>query len=829
MPRIDRFSFWIGVVVGLIFAWFFSILRKGWPYLVAFIKEQIQAARDSMTAGTEARLRNDMLRMAQRQHLAAPFAALDEILIPPTLLTPPSAVDPDHITLDDESSQQAIPYLPDWPELAATFFAPTLTLPEVLSGKTNLILMGQPGSGKTVALAYLTSLISRGDPLVSELGNLVPVFLHAGDIDPITDGKDPLSPFIDALATHVSSLTLPRLPNLLHNVFDSGRVMLMIDGLDEFGPDAAKQIIELVKVLIGHYPLVRVIMATSPYYYDGLTSIGFLPVAIAAWDDNQKAQFLTKWRDLWSHLLISDDQQPGLVDPMILSGWLTTREVPPNPLEYTLKVWAAFAGDSLGAEAPQAVEAYLRRMTVNTRNARPALEKLASQMLLAIQPMASQREAETWLAEFSTGETTVGDGLSLEQSGSSGKKKSTARPSSNVLSILVTNGLLVNRRGSYLSFVHPVLAGYLCGSTLAKTGEAWNLQNQPEWIGKSITMQYLASFGNVGNLVESMLAKWDDALKRDVLTAGRWLRTAPKNAPWRGAVMRGLATTIQKEQTTLGLSARALTALALTGDPSLTSFFRQLFKSTEPNLRLLGILGSGMAHDTKIISDLTGMAEDPVPNVGRAACMALMAIGNKPALDAIASILLQGSDASRRAAAEVLAMNPEEGYPTLQEGSVLDDLLVRHAIVFGLARINEPWARQLLEKMAIEDGQWVVRNAAAQAIDDLKRMNPHIPTAMPPLHEIPWLIKYAAKSGVGVSPGKPAVEVLTKALKDGDEYEKMAALDFVRLYGTEDYIVQIYHILYGSQGELREIAFNALWHLAATGITLTSPAQYGLG
>jgi HEAT repeat protein len=176
-----------------------------------------------------------------------------------------------------------------------------------------------------------------------------------------------------------------------------------------------------------------------------------------------------------------------------------------------------------------------------------------------------------------------------------------------------------------------------------------------------------------------------------------------------------------------------------------------------------------------------------------------------------------------------LAENPEEGYPTLQEGANVDDLLVRHAIVFGLAKVNEPWAVELLEKLAIEDGQWVVRNAAAQALEDTKRLNPHIPVALPPLHEIPWLIKYAAKSGSGVSPGKQAVEVLTKALKDGDEYERMAALDYVRLNGNEDHIVQIYHILYGSQGELRETAFNTLWHLAATGITLPSPTQFGLG
>jgi HEAT repeat protein len=236
-----------------------------------------------------------------------------------------------------------------------------------------------------------------------------------------------------------------------------------------------------------------------------------------------------------------------------------------------------------------------------------------------------------------------------------------------------------------------------------------------------------------------------------------------------------------------------------------------------------------MAHDTKIIPDLTGMADDPVAPVGRAACMALMAIGNKPALDAIATILLQGTDSSRRAAAEVLAYNPEEGYPTLQEGSTVDDLLVRHAIVYGLAKINQPWAVQLLEKMAIEDGQWVVRNAAALALEDLKHLNPHIPVGMPPLHEAPWLIKYAAKSGIGVSPGKQAIEVLAKALTDGEEGERMAALDYIRLYGTDEYALQIYHILYSSQGQLREAAFNTLWHFASAGLTLPSPTQFGFG
>ena len=817
-------------MVGMIFAWLLGALRRGLPFLIGFIKQQIQAARESLTAGTEARLRNDMLRLAQHQHLAASFAALDEILVPPALMTPPPTVDPENLSLLEENSRSGLPYLPDWPELAATFYAPTLSLPEALQGKSNLILMGQPGCGKTVALAHLTSLIARNDPQVHHLQNPIPILIHAGDIDINFLENDPLEPIINAVATHVSSLTLPRLPALLRNVFDSGRVLLLLDGLDEFGPDIVKQEIELLTALITRYPLIRVVVATTPYYYDGLTALGFLPVAMAIWDENKKALFLEKWRDLWSHLLNADNQESIATDPMILSGWLTNRETPPTPFEYTLRVWSAFAGDSLGAEPAQDVEAYLARMTIDIQNARPALEKIANQLLLGITPIASLRDTENWLEEPENPESTFTEQESAYQSDSgSSNKKSTVRPSSNVLPSLISNGLFITRRSSYISFIHPIFLGYLCGSALAKTGEAWNIQNQPDWIGKSLTLQYLASFGNVSNIVDSLLSQWDDALKRGVLTAGRWLHTAPKNASWRKNVMRGLATTIQKEQITLGLSARALTALALTSDPSLTTLFRQWFKSMEPNLRLLGVLGCGMAQDIKAISDLASMAEDPDPSVGNAACMALMAIGTKAAIDSIITILLQGTESSRRSAAEVLAYNEEEGFAILKEAALEDDLLVRHATVFGLAKINQPWAYQMLEKMAIEDGQWVVRNAAAQALEELKDLNPHIPTPIPPLHELPWLIKYAARSGIGVSPGKQAAEVLTKALTDGEEGERLAALDYVKLYGTESYILQIYQELYGSHGPLREAALNTLWHLAATGMTIPSPTQFGLG
>jgi HEAT repeat protein len=159
----------------------------------------------------------------------------------------------------------------------------------------------------------------------------------------------------------------------------------------------------------------------------------------------------------------------------------------------------------------------------------------------------------------------------------------------------------------------------------------------------------------------------------------------------------------------------------------------------------------------------------------------------------------------------------------------MDDLLVRRAVVYGLARVNQPWSIEILENVQIEDGQWIVRNAASEALENLHQPNPYIPYPLPQLSETPWLIAFAAKLGMGVIPGKPAMELLIQALKNGSEVQRLAALEYLRLKGGEDTVVHIYHALYGNLGALREMAYNTLWHIGSTGANLPPPIQFGLG
>jgi hypothetical protein len=179
--------------------------------------------------------------------------------------------------------------------------------------------------------------------------------------------------------------------------------------------------------------------------------------------------------------------------------------------------------------------------------------------------------------------------------------------------------------------------------------------------------------------------------------------------------------------------------------------------------------------------------------------------------------------------AEAFAHNPEEGHPILQEGSSMDDLLIRRVSVYGLRLVNESWAHDILEKMQIEDGQWVVRNAAAQVVEEIGYLDPYIPQPLGPIEDIPWLIDFASERGMGISAGKPAIEMLVRVLKDGSRDQIYAALDLLWRLGEDEIFPEIYHLLYGEDQEIVEKSYNTLWHLAVTGAEITPPNKFGLG
>jgi HEAT repeat protein len=317
-------------------------------------------------------------------------------------------------------------------------------------------------------------------------------------------------------------------------------------------------------------------------------------------------------------------------------------------------------------------------------------------------------------------------------------------------------------------------------------------------------------------------------IHRPLLTAARWLVDGKPGASWRGMIFRQLLNGVQDEQLPLSLRARMLTAFVYSNDLSAPKLFKQLITARTPSVRMLAVLGIGAWGDSGLAGDLIAALGDVEESVRTAACLGLVSLHSETALSAVADVLLNGDERLRQAAAESLVYLPRQGAEIIREAAQVDDLLTRRAAVFGLIQIREPWSKQMLEKIAIEDGQWVVRNAAAQALDVVQEGDPRVPRPLLPPHETPWLVSFAGKRNIGLSEYQSATNVLLLALKSGTFEDQMAALRYLQDTPEENVISAVYSLYYGDQPELKDAALLLIWQWALAGVNLPTPSLYGI-
>jgi HEAT repeat protein len=330
-------------------------------------------------------------------------------------------------------------------------------------------------------------------------------------------------------------------------------------------------------------------------------------------------------------------------------------------------------------------------------------------------------------------------------------------------------------------------------------------------------------------VADILLKESDLPLHRQSFAVARWLRDAPKDAAWRNKALASLLSILQAEGQPLSLRGQAMAAFVTSGDPGAATLFRQLLSSKSFELIPLAALGSGALKDVKAVNVLEELMQAPVGSVRRAICLALVAIGTENSLEAVARALLQGDEELRRAAAEALANDPHEGHAMLREGATLADILVRRAVVHGLARVGQPWAIDTLQRMQVEDDQWAVRNLANQYLEQMQSLDTRVPRPLATPSESPWLIAFAGKQKMGIPRGGPATDVLFSAFRQGDTEERLAALPYLKRVATEGIVGALYNAMYGEDPEVRESAFLAIEEIDANGFRLPHPNQFGLG
>ena len=818
--RPETIAFWLGFVAATIFWWVVLRVRPLLPRLSAAIKTRWQNLRRKSHDRADSALRQNALRRARQMHLAAPLFALDEILVEPALLAaPPNFSNPTNAPVDSVIDH-VIPYLPDWPLFSAEYAVPSLTPARALETHPRIAIIGQPGSGKTVALARLAAQLADKDPACGALAGSLPVLLHVLDLTLEPAPSDPLEIIIRALNTHLPRLSHTQSERTLRFMTNTGQVALLMDGPDELPPAMLSAACTYLSTLTEKYPNLKIITTAAPEYLDGLVKVGFQPLGLRAWSSTQTEGFIIRWSEMWDKQIAPHLSQKTPANPFpdahILSQWLLTAPQSLTPLEWTLKIWGLFAGDVRGADTCSDIETHFRRLT---QDGVPVggMAALAVEMLSQSNPAPTYSHLKSILSKAHLIQTPT-----QEQPAQPGKAAITrsTRVRSGALATLLDCGILVEHPGEKIRFTNPVFSGYL--AALAAGAElTLTLPGDLPWSVAEETCRFLAAHDRATEILQRLLPVEDDPLFSGLLRASRWLKDAPTSATWRAGILRRLVTLAQRNSLPVSLRARFISAILAINEPSTSLLLKQFIASPSASTRRLGALAIGQIGSEKMLDDLSALASNSDVDTRAAAMIAISSSHEKRPLEIIQNALYDGEESLQLAAAEILARRDTTGQEALREALTTDQLMARRAAVYGLAHIHDAWAIALLEKVAVEDAQWVVRNAAWLALEQSRTgIDPYAPTPLPRPVDAPWLITFASKQGMGIPPDKPPTDLLLQALKSGSLEEKLGALTYLRLHPTEPIISAIRAAAEESNETLREAASYALWLIAASGFNV---------
>ncbi len=806
IPTIDVFSFWVGFAVATVLAFVLYRNRERLSQVGAALRAALRRLRESMVGGTERRLREEVATLAQNSHVAGSLFPLTQILLPPRLLAPRLPRDPTASPADEDLST-VIPVLPDWPGMGGLYQVPTIGVEAAFVGNGNVVVLGGPGSGKTTLLAHLALRCAQGDEALFPEAP-TPIFVHAGDLN-VADGwgagtgsqsklskTDLAQPLISAAQMRVSALVAPQLPGHLMNRLRNGRCLIFLDGLDEMPLRQVAEVADWLSACLKEFRGNRVIAAAGLWGYAPLVQRGLAPIYLAPWGPPEYHALIEKWGNVLEQARAKNRFiGPGSVEPQILKGWVMANNQGRSVFEISVKIWAAFTGDARGNRPSDWLEAYRLRLGLRAHEA-PALGQVAKALLANEETLGLPRAdlVKVCEAAFTNAE---------------GKVEGDAE---GFLDRLLKLQLLVKRAQDRLCFRYPyVMAHSAAVAVVGHVEDAPTLLTSP-WV---LAYYFAADVGDLTRIVAVALQQPPDLLYTDLFACAHWLRDAPASAPWRTEVFRRLSRLMVEKSLPEDLRMRALAGLASANDPAVLTLFKQVLTSPDPFTRRMAVLGLGASGEPAMVPFITPLFSDPYLDVRWAVALALAALGSEPALNALAQGMTEGEDNVRQACAQALARLPELGHPLLKEAVAFPDLLTRHAAVYGLLASRAEWALATLEDMQVHETEWLVRNAVVEAVAQWKTPADRSPKPYPPPDSLGWLVAWAATKNTGVPPGKAAIEVLNRALKEGEEPYRCAAAEAIGRLCDPSAVRELYTALREPAPLVRDAAFGALTQVAA--------------
>ncbi len=504
---------------------------------------------------------------------------------------------------------------------------------EAIQRFNRLVVLGEPGAGKTTYLCHLAFLCARKE----RLPDYLPLFLRLRDLAG-------MSSLEDALLAGLAQRRFPNAANYLRRQLASGRCLILLDGLDEVeSVDEHRRVVELVQTFADlqvHQAAndprrgnILVVSSRTYSYQNGPQLTNFTKTMVLDFSDEAIERFIHNWFGTGK----TSPLAPELIG--LLNGNRRFKELARNPLLLLLIVdhyerdrnlpdvradlydncihtriirWGALRGTHQGRFGERDKRRLLRELALDIYREQWS-DLLKRERLL------------DWVGRFAEGlrlpDQTTPEGLLDE--------------------VVRTSGLLQERAIGIYGFSHQTLQEYFAADGVfhlgAEAGAALLGEHLAEARWQEVIYLYSGLAENAEPLLRLIVGKAETRGKAAWLQAGRCLAEGAKNVSAKTCrrTADGLITLLRQteasdEALTPGESEQAVEWLAAFTPETLPSYVRQL-------------LASGATHEALLAGRL--LSELPAADESKL---------RSEASQRLASLAATGDQVQRRAAASAL-------------------------------------------------------------------------------------------------------------------------------------------------------------------------------
>ena len=180
--------------------------------------------------------------------------------------------------------------------------SPAYVMSECFRKCTTLLVIGDPGSGKTTLMKfYALTCLGKNLPISStDLGFQEPAFVFYLPLRDLERGKSGYPTLPSSLAGWAKRHSLPISSRVFREWLESRTSLVLLDGLDEVSePERRKEICRWIKDMVGLFSKARFVVTSRPTGYRQAEGIALdfqhQRVAVKDFSPSQQVAFLKKW------------------------------------------------------------------------------------------------------------------------------------------------------------------------------------------------------------------------------------------------------------------------------------------------------------------------------------------------------------------------------------------------------------------------------------------------------------------------------------------------------------------------------------------------------